>query len=252
MKSYILKDRRLSVISKISIVVIWILLARIVDSEVIIPSINSTFISLIDIIKAPDFLNTIKYTLFRTLTGFTISLSLAMLTGIVSSISKIVYNLMEPVLKFLNSIPTIAIIVLALIWLNNEIVPMFVGFVMVFPIMYEAILNSIVNVDQNIIQMAQLYKVGNIRIIKDIYIPSISYNLTNILNSVLGINLKMVIAGEVLAQPKYAIGSSLQLERVYLNTAGVFAWIVIILLISGIFDYIGKGVKHSLGTNRWK
>lgn len=252
MKSYTLKDKRLSMVSKFAIIIIWICLSRFVNNEVIVPSINSTFISMIKIIKAPDFFNIVKHTLFRTLLGFSISLFLAMITGIFSSLYKIIYNLMFPILKFLNSIPTIAIIVLALIWLNNDFVPIFVGFVMVFPILYEAILYSILNVDQNIIQMAHLYKVGKLRIVKTIYIPSMLYNLSAIFNSVLGINLKMVIAGEVLAQPKYAIGSNLQLQRMYLNTSGVFAWIVIILLISGIFDYMDKRIKYSLSINKWK
>lgn len=252
MKNYILKDRKLSIISKIFIIIMWVLLSRIINNEVIIPSIKSTFIIMIKIIKEPDFLNIIRATLFRTLIGFLISLFLAMLTGITSSISKIVYNLMAPIIKLLNSIPTIAIIVLALIWLNNELVPLLIGFIMVFPILYEAILNSILNIDQDIIQMAHLYKVGKVRIIKNIYIPNILYNLSCILNSALGVNLKMVIAGEVLAQPRYAIGSSLQLQRMYLNTSGVFAWIVIILLISDFFDYMSKGIRYSLGINKWK
>lgn len=252
MKSYILNDRKLSMISKISLIIIWILISKIVNNEVIVPSIRDTFISMIKIIKEPNFLNIVRYTLLRTLIGFLISLFLAVTTGILSSISKIIYHFMVPVLKFLNSIPTIAIIVLALIWLNNEIVPMFVGFIMVFPVLYETVLNSILNVDPNIIQMAYLYKVHKMGIIKNIYIPNILYNLSSIFNSVLGINLKMVIAGEVLSQPKYAIGSSLQLQRMYLNTSGVFAWIIIILLISVMFDYIVKGIKYSLSINKWK
>ena len=252
MKRYILKDRRLSLIAKVSIIIVWILISRIVDKEVIVPSIRSTFISIWEIIREPSFLNTIKYTLFRALAGFLISLFLGVATGILSSISKVIFNLMEPILKFLNSIPTIAIILLALIWLNNEYVPMFVGFVMVFPVIYEAVLNSILNVDRDIIEMSYLYKVSKIGIVKNIYMPNILYNLSSILKGVLGINLKMVIAGEVLAQPKYAIGSSLQLQRIYLNTSGVFAWIVIILLISGIFDYIVRGIKYSIGIDKWK
>lgn len=247
-----MKDRRLSLIAKVSIIIVWILISRIVDKEVIVPSIRSTFISIWEIIREPSFLNTIKYTLFRALAGFLISLFLGVATGILSSISKVIFNLMEPILKFLNSIPTIAIILLALIWLNNEYVPMFVGFVMVFPVIYEAVLNSILNVDRDIIEMSYLYKVSKIGIVKNIYMPNILYNLSSILKGVLGINLKMVIAGEVLAQPKYAIGSSLQLQRIYLNTSGVFAWIVIILLISGIFDYIVRGIKYSIGIDKWK
>lgn len=242
----------MSLISKVSIFVIWILLSRIINNEVIVPSIKSTIISFIEIVKGPNFLNIIKHTLFRTLAGFLISLFLSLVTGILSSISKSVYSLMIPILKCLNGIPTIAIIVLALIWLNHEFVPMFVGFIMIFPVLYETIINSILNVNQDIIQMAYLYKVNKLSILKNIYVPNIIHNLSAIFNSILGINLKMIIAGEVLAQPEYGIGSSLQLQRIYLNTSGVFAWIIIILIISEGFSYMGKGLKKSLGINKWK
>lgn len=252
MKNCILKDRKLSIVSKISILIIWILLSWIVNNEVIIPSINSTIISMIEIIKEPDFFNIIKYTLIRTLFGFTISLLAAMVIGISASFSKILYNFMDPISKLLNSVPTIALIVLALIWLDNEFVPIWIGFIMVFPLLYESVLNSILYIDQEILQMAHLYKVGTLGVLRNIYIPNILYNLSSIFNSVIGINLKMVIAGEVLSQPDYAIGSSLQLQRMYLNTSGVFAWIVIILLISRIFNYMGKALNYSLGINKWK
>ncbi len=75
-----------------------------------------------------------------------------------------------------------AIIILALIWLDNEIVPMFVGFIMVFPILYETILNGILNIDENIIEMAEIYKVNKGTIIRDIYMPSILHNLAMVLH----------------------------------------------------------------------
>ncbi len=239
-------------LSRIALITIWIFLARIIDNELIVPTIKTTFISMAEIIKDPGFLNIVTYTILRTLGGFLISLFLAISLGVLSSVSKIVYSLMEPILKLLNSIPTIAIILLALIWLNNEFVPMFVGFLMVFPILFETVLKSILNIDKDIIQMAYLYKVSKMGIIKNIYIPNILYNLTGIFNSALGINLKMVIGGEVLSQPKYAIGSSLQLERIYLNTPGVFAWIIIIILISTIFDYMVKALNYFSKIDRWK
>ncbi len=252
MKRFILKDRKLSIISKVMMIIIWIMLSRVIDNEVILPTIKSTMISLIHIIKEPSFLKIVEYSLLRSLIGFLISLSLAVLMGILSSLSKVVYNLMLPILNFLSSVPTMAIIILALIWLDNEFAPMFVGFIMVFPMLYETVLKGILNVDKNIIDMAEIYKVDKIAIIKDIYLPSIFLNLGLVFTSALGINLKMVIAGEALSQPKYAIGSSLQLQKIYLNTSGVFAWIIIILLIAKIFEYMMKGIKYLLGINRWK
>ncbi|MBU5311843.1 ABC transporter permease subunit [Tissierella carlieri] len=244
MKKFILKDRKLSIISKILIIIIWILLSIFIDNEVIFPTIKSTFSSLVDIATNSNFLIIIGYSLLRSLIGFMISLFLAMVIGIFSSISKTIYYLMVPIINFLSSVPTMAIIILALIWLDNEMVPIFVGFIMVFPILYETVLNGILNVDKKIIAMAKIYKVDKTTIIKNIYIPSILLSLNNIISSALGINLKMVIAGEVLSQPKYAIGSNLQLQKMYLNTSGVFAWIIVILLISKIFEYMLEGIKN--------
>ncbi len=244
MKTSILKNRRKSIISKILIIIIWILLSYFIDNEIIFPRIGSTLNSLIDIVKSPKFLNIVWYSLLRSIVGFAISLFLAIIMGLISSISKTVYYLMLPIINFLTSVPTMAIIILALIWLNNEIVPIFIGFIMVFPILYETVLKGIQNVDEKIIIMAETYKVDKSTIIKDIYIPSVLLSLNNIISSALGINLKMVIAGEVLSQPKYAIGSNLQLQKMYLNTSGVFAWIIIILVIAKMLEYILEGIKY--------
>ena len=244
MKTSILGNRRKSIISKILIIIIWILLSYFIDNEIIFPRIGSTLNSLIDIVKSPKFLNIVWYSLLRSIVGFAISLFLAIIMGLISSISKTVYYLMLPIINFLTSVPTMAIIILALIWLNNEIVPIFIGFIMVFPILYETVLKGIQNVDEKIIIMAETYKVDKSTIIKDIYIPSVLLSLNNIISSALGINLKMVIAGEVLSQPKYAIGSNLQLQKMYLNTSGVFAWIIIILVIAKMLEYILEGIKY--------
>lgn len=237
MRNFILRDKRYSMISKFIIIFIWILLSKLINNEVMIPTIKSTLISLLNIARDESFFIIIRMTILRSLVGFLISLLLAILLGILSNISKFIYNFMIPVLNFLKSVPTMAIIILALIWLNNNIAPMFVGFIMVFPILYETVLNGILNVDSKIVDMAKLYKVSKTTLIKDIYIPSVFINLKTVFTSTLGLNLKMVIAGEALAQPKHAIGSNLQLQKLYLNTPGVFAWIIIILLTINILEY---------------
>lgn len=252
MKRFSMENRRLSIVSRIIIIISWMALYKIIDNEVIFPGIKSTIVELFKIIKSPSFLLIVKSTILRSLIGFLFSLILAMILGILASVWNFVYYLMKPVLNFLTSTPTMAIIILALIWLDNEVVPMFVGFIMVFPILYETALNSILNIDENIIQMAKIYKVNKGTILKDLYIPSIFYSISMVFTSALGMNMKMVIAGEVLSQPRYAIGSNLQLQKTYLNTAGVFSWIIIILLISKLFKYIMGKLDGLLKLKEWR
>lgn len=252
MRDSTIKDKSLSFLTRIILIGLWFILAKIINNELILPTIGSTTSSLINILKDPNFLNIILYSLLRSLFGFLISLILAISTGILSSISKVVYNLMSPILNFLRSVPTMAIIILALIWLNPDFAPIFVAFLMVFPILYESVLNAIVNVDRDMIEMANLYRVDRITIIRDLYLPSIILALNQVIIAALGTNLKMVIAGEALSQPGFAIGSNLQLEKMYLNTSGVFAWIIIILFISKALERLTEYSRNISAIDDWK
>ena len=252
MKDFTLEDKKLSVLTKILLIGFLVILAEIIDKEVIFPTLKTTLISLIDIIKDSEFLSVIMSSILRSLIGFLISLLMAFITGILSSVSKFIYNLMRPIINFLSSVPIMAIIILALIWFSNNIVPMFVAFLMVFPILYDTVLNAILNVDNKIIEMAKVYKVNKLTIINNIYLPSIFISLKQVSIIALSTTLKMVIAGEALSQPKYAIGSSLQLEKMYFNTSGVFAWIIIILCISKLLEHLTKIIINKVDTRAWK
>ncbi len=251
MKIFTLKDRELSLASKLLIIVLWIVLSRLIDNEIILPTLSSTVNGLGKIISNPEFFNILGFSILRSLLGFIVSLTIAIIMGILARLSKVLYSLMLPIVRFLSSTPTIAIIILALIWLNNEIVPLFVGFIMVFPILYETVLKSILNIDTKILEMARVYRVSKLNIIREIYLPSIFIGLCNILSSAMAINLKMVIAGEVLSQPKYAIGTNLQIQKIYLNTSGVFAWIIIILAIGKLYEYLMKGIVTCIKSRRY-
>jgi NitT/TauT family transport system permease protein len=65
--------------------------------------------------------------------------------GIVSSFNKFIYNFLYPVNSILKSIPTIAFILIALIWLNKNYAPYLIGIVIAFPILYETTINSLIN-----------------------------------------------------------------------------------------------------------
>lgn len=250
MKDYTWKNKKYIMISTVVLIMIWAIASKKVNNEIIIPSISSTLTSLIGIIKDKEFIYIIGATLIRSLASFLFSLVFSVILGVTASFSRVVYNFMMPLLSFLKSVPTMGIIILALIWLSNDNAPILIGFIVVFPILYESVLSGILNVDTKILDMARLYKVRRRTFVKDIYIPSILMGVNGVINSALGLNFKVVIAGEVLGQPKYSIGSSLQLEKMYLDTPGVFAWIIIIVSITIFFEVIIKLLYKK--TYRWK
>jgi len=248
MKISTTQDKGLKLVSGLVLIGAWFLLSIFVGKEVLIPSPLATLNSLFEIAGTDGFLKTILYTMARSLGGFVSSLLLAVFFGGISKWSRPVRLLLNPFVEFLSSVPVIAIILLALIWLHSSLVPLFVGFLVVFPIMYQTVLVSLDEVDRGILQMARVYKVKRLALIRDIYIPVIVHGLSNISATTLSTTLKMVVAGEVLSQPGFSIGGNLQLQRMYLNTSGVFAWIVVILVISKVLQVLVESGKQKISS----
>ena len=232
MKQFFIWKNKFNILSIGLLLGLWMVLSMVVDNEIIFPSIFSTFKSLVRIVLSDGFFLTVGTTLIRCVVGFFISLVLAIGLGGLSRMSKAMDAILQPLVSMVSSIPIIAIIILALIWLDNDIVPIFTGFVMIFPLLYETVVGAIDSMDKKLLQMAKIYDKRGIDLALYLYMPRIFHSLRSIFGSSISTNLKMVIAGEVLSQPSYGIGSQLQLQRIYLDTSGVFAWIVVILVVS--------------------
>lgn len=242
MKKFSYKNKKLIFLSSVILFILWQLASMIIGSEVILPSPYLTFKGLIEVIKSNDFFKIIISTLGRTFISFTLALVIGLFLGVFSAFNKYVYNFMIPILNVMRSLPTIGFIILALIWLSQGIAPILVGFVMSFPIFYDAIIGAILNIDKNILEMAKVYEIGMGNLIKNIYLPSISFAICRIMVSTFSLTMKLVVGGEVIGQPKYGIGTVLFVEKNYLNTNMVFAWIIVVIIIGIIFSLIQKTI----------
>jgi NitT/TauT family transport system permease protein len=215
----------------------WGVLARVINNSIIIPSPAQTMQSLLEIAGRDRFTMHISRTLVRSFQSFGLSVAMALILGVLSGLYRWVNHFMVPILALLRSVPTMAVIILTLIWLSSDTAPVLIGLLVVFPILYESVRRGMMNVDTRLIEMANLYAVSRADIIRDIYMPTIYMYLSSVIGSSLGLTLKTVIAGEVLGQPRFSIGASLQLEKLFLNTAGVFAWIVIVVILATLLEY---------------
>lgn len=232
------KEKIYTVLSILSLLIIWKVLAVVINKSIIVPSPEETFRELVHIIKSPYFIVTVLGTIKRVLLGFFISFMLAMTLSLLAGFNNVIYYLLKPVVTIIKVIPTMGVILLALIWLKSRYATIFVGFLIIFPILYENNLKGIKSVDKNLLEMSKIYEISSFDLIKDIYIPSMKPFILAGINNALSINLKIIIAAEVLSELPNSIGSFLQIEKTALNTPGVFAWCLVALIIGGSFEII--------------
>jgi len=236
----------ISLASVVFMLVIWKVLSLHLNSDFVLPSPEKTLITTITLFGDGRFLATIGTTVLRGLTGFLISGVLGLGLGIFAGINPYFNAFLRPILVTIRSTPVIAIILLALIWLNPGLVPVFVGMLTMFPFICTNVSDGINSVDAELIGMATFYEVSRKRIIKEVYIPAIMPFIISGASSAMGIGWRAIIIGEVLSQPKYGIGTVMQNAQTFLKVDTVIAWTIIAVLISYGFEKAIRWCEHKL------
>jgi NitT/TauT family transport system permease protein len=118
--------------------------------------------------------------------------------------------------------------------------PMVVGFFMCFPIIWTNTYEGIKNTDPKLLEMAHCFQVPKKEIIKGIYLPSVRPYLISGIMASIGIAWKVTVASEVISFTKNSIGRSLYESKMYAETPDVFAWTLVVVLLSFMFEYLIK------------
>ena len=238
------------VISVAIMLLLWEVASLTLGSEQILPGPATTLKTTILLFAEKSFWTVIGSTILRGLIGFAIAVVAGIALGIVGGLKPKFDAFMQPWVVVMRSVPVVAFILLALIWFKSSLVPVFIGLLTMFPMIYSNIVNGIHNVDAKLIEMARFYQVSDRRIVTEVYIPAIApYAVSGISNAV-GIGWRAIIVGEVLSQPQYGIGTFMQSAQAFLQVDKVIAWTVIAVLLSFLFErLIRLGERKLL---KWK
>ena len=235
MKTSILKDK---IIPVLVIIIIWQIASMVIKQEILLVSPVSVIKTLGELIPTIDFWKTIMFSFSRIMLGFFIALVMGMLLSYISYKSKIIRNLIQPIMVVIKATPVVSFIILALVWMNSKNLSVLISFLMVVPIIYTSILEGALNVDKKMLEMSKLFKVKWFKKFTYIYIPTILPFFISACTVSLGFCWKSGIAAEVIGIPGNSIGEKLYMAKIYLNTSELFAWTVVIIVISVVFEKI--------------
>jgi NitT/TauT family transport system permease protein len=217
---------------------VWYLIAALINKELFLPYPHSVAIRIFGLSKTSGFWITVAASLGRILRGYVygigIGCSLALLTHYIRGLR----DLISPLLRTVRAVPVASFTLLLFLWLNNDMIPVFVALLMVAPIIWENLSAGLGSLDKNLIEMAKVYNLPRRRTLFSIVLPQLHpYFYSGALTS-LGLAWKSGIAAEVISYPSIAIGKSLGEAKTYLDTVDVFAWTVIVVILSLFFEAV--------------
>ena len=221
---------------------LWELASIRIGSPQIMPGPWETLSAAAGLLVDSDFLLIVGSTLLRGLAGFVIASALGIVLGVLGGLNKGFEAFMTPWVVVMRSTPVVAFVLLALIWFSQS-TAVFIGIITMFPMVFTNIVEGMRNVDDDLVEMARFYEVRRSDIIMKVYLPSILPYMISGLSSASGIGWRAIIIGEVLSQPRYGIGGSMQLAQMQMNVDVLIAWTFIAVIIGFVFEKIIRFVE---------
>lgn len=90
--------------------------------------------------------------------------------------------------------------------------------------------------DEKLLEMAQVFRAGRIRVWRYIYVPALLPYLYSCFRTALGMAWKSGVAAELIGQPRHTIGGNLYEAKIFLDTPSLFAWTFTIIAASMLFE----------------
>lgn len=226
----------LTCLSILLIPVAWQLLSWQMAQPQLIPSFPDLVRALLRLVYTPGFLVSIGTTCLRACVGLLLSLAAASITAFLLNRSEGIRLLFMPWLSLLRSVPVISFILLALIFLNPEMIPLLIAFLTMYPLLTENLLKGLMNRRDSWKMLARQFHLNAWNRLFQINYPQLKPYLFSGLASAVGFGWRAIIMGEVLSQCVDGIGKRMKEAQVFIDVPELIAWTLVAIVLSWLTD----------------
>lgn len=215
---------------------IWQMAALLIDNDILFAGPIDVGKSLGSLLMTWEFYQICMASLGRILTGFLLAFVLGILVGGLSYALPLAEEIFEPVLSVMKSIPVASFVVLLLIWQGSENLSVWISFFVVFPNACVSMKNGLKAVDSRLLEMADIFQIHGWKRLLYIYRPALVLFLFSGMETCVGMAFKSGVAAEVIGVPDFSIGERIYISKIYLDTPGLFAWTIALIVLSFLVE----------------
>ncbi len=231
------------VISVFVWIVIWHIVAINIDKEIFLPTPGKVFTVLWrDLLPSEEFCLSLINSIKNIATGFIVGVVTGILLAVLSSVSSVVEAFLRFPVKVIKSVPVASFVILSLLWFDSSDLSIFIPAMIVMPTLYINTLTGIQQTNDKLLDMARLFKVPVVKRICYIYIPGTLPYILASCSLAIGMAWKSGIAAEIIALSKNSIGNELYKAKIHLMIPELFAWTIVIVLLSVVCEYFIKQI----------
>lgn len=215
---------------------VWAFVSRIIQNKILLAGPVETLQALGRLVFTGSFWNACLGTVWRIAFGYLAGMLLGILLAAFSAGRSWLEEVLAPVITLMKAVPVASVVVIFLIWWGSENLAVAISFFMALPNFYLNTLEGIRSTDKNLLEMAKVFSVPARNRFFYIYRPALRPFWDSAIKLSVGMSWKAGVAAEVIGLPERAIGEQLYMSKIYLETDKVFAWTLVIILLSQLFE----------------
>lgn len=211
---------------------VWQLASMAVGHEFLLASPLHVLESLLRLLLKGQTYQVALYSTLRIMTGFISAAVAAVGMAALAHRSRLARELFAPLVAAARAVPVASFVILAIILVSPQWLSILISFIIGLPVIYSNTLEGISQGSRQLREMARVFRVPFIRRLKGIYLPELMPYLRSGLLTAMGLCWKSGVAAEVIGIPRGSIGERLYSVKVNYYTADLFAWTIVIVLLS--------------------
>ncbi|HEY9698358.1 MAG TPA: ABC transporter permease [Trichocoleus sp.] len=239
----------IGLILPITLLLLWEFLSRIgVFPPNLLPAPSTIALTLSHLATTGELLGHVSITLYRLFLGFLLGGFVATLLGALTGYSRLIHDLLDPLLQALRNIPSLAWVPLFLLWLGiyetSKIALIAVG---VFFPLYLNLMMGVQQVDRKLVEVGKVYRLNQLQLIWRVFLPATLPAYLVGLRSGLGLGWMFVVAAEIMGASQglgFLLVDGQTTGRPDLIIASIFLFAVLGKLTDAILEAIGKRLLY--------
>lgn len=215
---------------------IWQALSVRLGSGILLASPLRVAARLLEMVASPGTWRILLNSTVFVLSGFLLSLLLAIPCAVLARRYTAFRRLMIPPVKVMRSVPVASFIILALVFVSSRHLSVLIAFTVSFPLFFTELISALDERDRQLEEFSRVFRLPLGERVWRIDFPQVLPKLATTCRTATGVCWKAGVAAEIIGIPKVSIGEQMHMAKLYLDTADLFAWTILILILSALFE----------------
>lgn len=232
-----------TLIAFFALALVWVVVYACVGNDRLLPSLSNTVKKAFSLLGQSSFYSAFLFTLLRAFIAFSVSFLLAGGFAVLSYTVCPFSRFFAPIISFLRSLPTMAILLMILLWTSAKTAPVVIAFLVLFPMLYSAFFTALSQTDSALLEMSKVYQVKIKERILKLYLPSIAPYVCKEGATAFSFSLKLVVSAEVMSNTFQSLGGQMQTASLYGQIPTLFALVLLCFAAGYLLECIGLWIS---------